>query len=177
MRRFHLAVPVCLAFLACSPDGIGTKEGTKFSVLYKEVKTTQAALQVGVTYRGFGDLIQKMVTELSMVEDKVKTEDDKQILQSYIRIVDMYKDSFKAWGISFAQKIDSRHMPYDLPEGWLMVNDDLKQILTKYPAIQPKEQKQKNGGGTYQIVRDDSLRQLIWVSATIEFKKMVDSHK
>jgi len=176
VNRLPFLLLACLVILGCSSEGVGIKEGTKFSAVYRSVKTTQAALQVGVNYNGLGELIQKMATEISIVEDKAKSKEDKEILNEYRKITNMYKDSLKAWGIAIFQRSDSKHLPYDLPEGWLYINDDLRPIISMYTIKTTEHKQQIKGGGTYQMVEANDVRQIIWAQASQEFKVLIQSH-
>jgi len=69
----------------------------KFENLYNIVKKTQGSLFVGVNYVTFGAFLQKISGEILIAGDKVKTSEEKELLARFIKILDVYEDSYKLW--------------------------------------------------------------------------------
>lgn len=60
-------------------------------------KALQAAVQVGVTYVRFGELLQALAAEVLVAADKVTSEQGRERLTGYARAIEIYKDSMTLW--------------------------------------------------------------------------------
>jgi hypothetical protein len=72
-------------------------DATKFEPLYRAGKNFVGAVDVGINYQKFTDLLQAMASELSIATDKVNNEKEKQLLALYAEAFSAYKDCGTLW--------------------------------------------------------------------------------
>lgn len=130
----------------------------KFENLYRTAKAIQGSIEVGVSYDKFTELLQSLSTELSIANDKAKSEKERELLKSYSEVLACYHESAIVW----KNRIDSDRYWY-IPAREIFVEDELKPIVAKY-SLPTKTHVFPYMKRKYQTIQGSSL-QLIWEKA------------
>jgi len=64
---------------------------------YIAAKAIEGSARVGVSRDSFGELLQKLSTEIEVARDSVRTEKEKQVIRLYDEVMETYRDSMKVW--------------------------------------------------------------------------------
>lgn len=145
---------------------------TKFEATYRAVKSIGGALEVGITYPKFGELLQTLVTEISITEDKVKTPEEKQLLGQYREIAQMYKDSYTIWKQRLAAHAYDTGIA-GIPADRTDVTTEIRPLVAKYNlSTEPVTQSYTNV--TYDTIANDSV-QVIWAAAKEKMKALAEN--
>lgn len=121
-KQLIFAWVIGIILVGCS--GINKKE---FQNLYLSAKAIQGATSIGVDYQKFGELLQNLSTEVSIVKDKAKNKKEDKILGIYIEALLIYKDSATLW----EQKIHGAGYDF-IPPGRIFVEKIMEPIIERY---------------------------------------------
>jgi len=123
-RRVFTILSCVILFAACS-QGVDPK---KFEDLYRVGKSIEGATAVGVTYQQFGELLQKLATEIAIGTDKAKSEKEKELVRAYSEVLAAYRDSTAIW----KKKIEQVQYGF-IPKGKILIDKlELLRIIEKY---------------------------------------------
>jgi hypothetical protein len=123
MFRKMLIVSVgVILLLGCSP----MVDQKKYENLYHAAKAIDGAVAVGVNYQKFGELLQNLSTEISIANDKAKSDIEKELLKKYLEVLIAYQESAIVWknNIECAQR--------GWPQGKIPLLSEIRPIVTKY---------------------------------------------
>lgn len=121
---------------------------SKFDDIYRNAKTIEGSIAVGIDYKDFQQLLQNLATQILIAKDKINSEEERKLLDSYSGALTMYLDSSELWNIDMVEygsyggqvpKVEAILKKYGLPtEGIEMranfhkqLEDSLKVIWTK----------------------------------------------
>jgi hypothetical protein len=68
-----------------------------FDNVSRASKAVDSAAKVGVSYQKFAELVQNFATEISVAKDKVKSQQETEILQGFGDVLQIYNDALILW--------------------------------------------------------------------------------
>ncbi len=164
MREGAIVLAVLCAVLLCaycSPK----IDKNKFQSVNHAAIILQKSITTGVTYQDYGELMQRLSDEVTVLEDTVKSTREKELAEEYFTLLKMYGDGFLLWRY---QREFSGHS--FVPEGRIYVGQDVEPIVIKYrldteshmfgPTRQP-----------WKSVSADSIR-VVWHNADEQLKRI-----
>jgi hypothetical protein len=107
MLRFRT---ICVAMLASTVSGGCSKptaqEAPKpdprpevFEPVYRVATELRSAQEVGMNRQRFGELLQKLGTELTLARDKSQSAKEHRLIQGYDEVLQIYKDAALIWDL------------------------------------------------------------------------------
>jgi len=160
MFRNIIAIFISFALLiGCTPK-IDQK---KYENLYHASKAIPGATAVGVSYEKLGELLQSLSTEISIANDKAKSDLEKELLKGYVDVLMMYHESTIVW----KHKIEGARYDW-VPRRQICVEEELRPIISKYSL--PTEQHASKYGTPFDTISEDSI-QVIWGKANEHLEK------
>lgn len=98
-------------------------DGNKFENVYRAFKQIQGSIAVGTSYLNFVKLLQDVATEISIANDKVTSESEKELLEIYVDALDTYRNSAALWEfkirgpkyLDVEAHIEQIYIKYNLP--------------------------------------------------------------
>lgn len=153
-------------FVGCSSKVVQKQEvdQKQYENLYRAAKAIEGSVAVGVNYQKFGELLQNLSTELSIANDKAKSDNEKELLKHYRDALTAYQESATVWKI----KIGSARYDW-IPAGEIYVEDELRPIIAKY-SLPTKPRVLRATGHKFQTISGDAM-QTIWVKAHEHLEK------
>ncbi len=144
----------------------------KFENLHRAVKQIEGSQMAGVNYVKFGELLQNFATELLITKDKVKTKEEKDLLELFIKTYDTYSDSYSLWKkmidwnrsfIYYSEK-DKKNVDYE----------DIEQnFIKKYNLnINKDEDYIEANAGIYLSLK--LVMRKIWAYASVQYIEKID---
>jgi hypothetical protein len=142
----------------------------KFDNLYRSFKTIEGAINVGVNYGKYGELLQSVSTEIVIVKDKIKNGNERKLFDYFNDVFLAYNDCFLIWKskISSGSKLSEK--------GRIVVTTEIEPMVSKY-ALDAEPYEVKIAGitikeyqGMQSISSNDSM-QVIWKKASDLLKK------
>ena len=100
--------------------GCTTNTNNKFENINRAAKAIEAALQVGVNYQKFGDLVQGFATEILILKNELKNDEENKLVTSYNEALYIFIDSSKVW----KHKVESSSYKW-IPKGRIFVEPEL----------------------------------------------------
>jgi len=97
----------------------------KFENVYNAGKSLEEVTEGNISYRDFKELLQNFAQEISVAQERVKTEEEKEILKLYSEAHTIFQDSAVLWKYS----LYGTYKPHQ--EG-VNVKEEVKPILAKY---------------------------------------------
>lgn len=150
---------VLVVFLSGYSGKISANEAES---LYRSAKAIIGATSVGVNYQKFGELLQGLATEISIVKDKKLRENEQELLKLYEEAMRCYEDSMILWRAM---------IKYDVDNPGRMDYADMKMLLALQPMLaryglelKIDERASKFMNFTFYILPKNSL-QFIWGEA------------
>ncbi len=160
VRKILIALIGFTFVLGCAPK-IDQK---KYEDLNRAAKAIQGATVVGVSYQKFGELLQNLSTEISIANDKTKSDIEKELLKAYIDVLTMYHESATIW------KHNIKSAKYDwIPSGQIPIERELQPIISKYSLLTDLQIDPISGSNIYTI--SENAIQLIWGKANEHLEK------
>lgn len=103
VKNYALA---CLILVFCASCSV--VDQAKFENLDRSVKSIQGATMTGVNYARFGELLQNLATEILIAKDQIKNPKQKELIDKYIAVFEIYKDSYEIWGFQLKSPPDEK---------------------------------------------------------------------
>jgi hypothetical protein len=146
----------CVMSVACSssPSGIDKR---KFDRIGSAAQQVKRATMSG-DYQAFSSALQGLLAEITALKDKVRTDEEKDLLNNFSNLYSIYYDGFILW----KYKIEFTRYGF-VPSNLIYVGQDIEPIVTKYRiptevhVYAPTQQSWKS-------IPVESL-QLIWTNA------------
>jgi hypothetical protein len=73
-----------------------------FEPVYRVATELRSAQEVGMDRRRFGELLEKLTTELSLARDKAESPKEQRVIQGYAEVLQIYKDSAAIWDVKIS---------------------------------------------------------------------------
>jgi hypothetical protein len=73
-----------------------------FEPVYRVATELRSAQEVGMNRRRFGELLEKLATELSLAKDKAESLKEQRVLQGYAEVLQIYKDAAAVWDVKIS---------------------------------------------------------------------------
>ncbi len=165
IRKLSILV-ICILFCVNCSSKINQKN---FEKLYQSAKAIEGSVSVGVNYQKFGELLQNFATEISIAKEKTKSEEEKELLKTYLEILDTYKDSLRLWDDKISFTCATFYpLPCPIPNGYIYI-DKSDPVLKKY-EFTISENPNAIGSFTCCYIQEDSI-QKIWSKAHEKLEK------
>ena len=133
-----------------------TVDEKKFESPDRAVKAIQAATSVGVNFVRFGELVINFATEINVLADKTTTPQEKELSLRYLKILEIYKDSYTIWHAYILQGSPAHQR--------VEVRDTLQPVVDRYGFATEK------GTGIYDFWKTISFSEMqsLWNMASKE---------
>ena len=73
-----------------------------FEPVYRVATELRSAQEVGMNRRRFGELLEKLATELSLARDKAETPKEERVIGGYAEVLQIYKDAAAIWDVKIS---------------------------------------------------------------------------
>lgn len=100
-----LLVPLALGGCSGSPAPKPVKTDPRpevFEPVYRVATELRSAQEVGMNRRRFGELLEKLATELSLARDKAESPKEQRVIQGYAEVLQIYKDAAAIWDVKIS---------------------------------------------------------------------------
>ena len=100
-----LLLPVALGGCSGSPAPKPVKIDPRpevFEPVYRVATELRSAQEVGMNRRRFGELLEKLATELSLARDKAETPKEQRVIEGYAEVLQIYKDAASIWDVKIS---------------------------------------------------------------------------
>ena len=100
-----LLIPLALGGCSGSPAPKPVKTDPRpevFEPVYRVATELRSAQEVGMNRRRFGELLEKLATELSLARDKAESPKEQPVIQAYAEILQIYKDAAAIWDVKIS---------------------------------------------------------------------------
>jgi hypothetical protein len=171
MKVYKIAVILMISvnlWISCSPERkqpSGEKATPSRSInqqsfegIYRATKAIDGAIAVGVSYIKFQELLQSLATEILIANDKVKSQQERDLLGMYSEVLSMYRDS--AILLKYAIKHSGETDYY----GRTFVVSELSPIVVKYNLVTSRGVGVGREDSTTVISINDSIK-VVWGTA------------
>ena len=100
-----LLVPLALGGCSGSPAPKPVKADPRpevFEPVYRVATELRSAQEVGMNRRRFGELLEKLATELSLSRDKAESPKEQRVIRGYAEVLQIYKDAAAIWDVKIS---------------------------------------------------------------------------
>lgn len=152
---------VCLC-AGCSSSSPELNRG-KFGGVNSAALEVKGTLSSGAGYQAFSAALLKLSSELAVLKEKVKTDQEKDLLKDYSDLYGIYHDGYILW----KYKLEFTRYGF-VPADLIYVNQDIEPIVVKYRipveyhVYAPTQQ-------TWKSIPEESIR-MIWTNADSEMQ-------
>ena len=73
-----------------------------FEPVYRVATELRSAQEVGMNRRQFGELLERLATELSLARDKAESPKERQVIEGYAEVLQIYKDAASIWDVKIS---------------------------------------------------------------------------
>ena len=106
-RTFGVVLLVALISVGCSGPAapVASKPDPRpevFEPVYRVATELRSAQEVGMNRRRFGELLEKLATELSLARDKAESPKEQRVIQGYAEVLQIYKDAAAIWDVKIS---------------------------------------------------------------------------
>ena len=106
-RTFGVVLLVALISVGCSGPAapVASKPDPRpevFEPVYRVATELRSAQEVGMNRRRFGELLEKLATELSLARDKAESPKEQRVIQGYAEVLQTYKDAAAIWDVKIS---------------------------------------------------------------------------
>jgi hypothetical protein len=98
-----------------------------FEPVYRVAAELRAAQEVGMNRGRFGELLEKLATEVSLTKDKAESDRERQVAQGYSDVLQIYKDAAAVWDVKIRIPELKQHA-HEWYESHGQVTGDVKEI-------------------------------------------------
>jgi hypothetical protein len=85
-----------------------------FEGAYRASKSILAGTEGGVSYRDYGNLVQPLLAEASILKDTAITPEEKLLAQTYVDAADIYAATGRLWSATLGYDVDAQSAPWAL---------------------------------------------------------------
>lgn len=150
-----------LMVVACSQEDEKIHKA-KFGKLEQSAAEVKSSLGTDVSYKKFGELLNKLADEIGAAQSVVKTRREKDLLQAYSDLLSFYRDGHLLW------KYRLEFAPFDfVPKERIYVGQDVEPIVAKYNLV-TETHLYKPTNQNWKSISADSIR-IIWRNADSQF--------
>ena len=128
-----ILVSVAFVFLGCGQQQPRIDKA-KFEGLYRAAKTIQVSTSVGVNYLEFGKLLRNYATELSIANDRITSEGERELWNYFNKSYEMYEQSHFLWKDKIEYSKDPKYQSIDevIQKYWKEGANELEKAKTLY---------------------------------------------
>lgn len=104
-KALVLALSLPVAFVGCSgsppaPEAARPDPRPEvYEPVYRVATELRSAQEVGMNRRRFGELLEKLATEISLTKDKAESAKEQRVIQGYTEVLQVYKDAASIWDV------------------------------------------------------------------------------
>jgi hypothetical protein len=73
-----------------------------YEPVYRVATELRSAQEVGMNRRRFGELLEKLATEISLAKDKAESAKEQRVIQGYAEVLQVYKDAAAIWDVKIS---------------------------------------------------------------------------
>ena len=73
-----------------------------FEPVYRVATELRSAQEVGMNRQRFGELLEKLATEVSLARDKAESPKEQRVIQGYAEVLQIYKDAATIWDVKLS---------------------------------------------------------------------------
>ncbi len=132
----------------------------KFEKVYRAAKTLTATIEGGISYLKLQELNQDFLTEISIAEDSVTTEKEKEVIELYKTAYSNYSISETVWEAIIKYNLDNYGHQY--PYKSKLIFEKLKLIIEQFGLVLIPKQTEYDGV-MYKLPKSELSK--IWVVA------------
>ena len=133
----------------------------KFGKVYRAAKTLTATIEGGISYLKLQELNQDFLTEISIAEDSVATEKEKEVIELYKTAYSNYSISETVWEAIINYNLDNYGHQY--PYKSKLIFEKLKPIIEQFGLVLIPKQTEYDGV-MYKLPKSELSK--IWVVAS-----------
>ncbi len=167
MRQQSIAIVVLSAVMLFSPGCVwerGIDKG-KFSELNRTAQDLKAAIASGNSCDVPDTLLQRLVSGIAAVKDKVVSKAERDLIAAYEDLLIIYKD-----GLLLCQSRTHLTAFQFVPKGRIYVTQELDPLVEKY-GLSTERHVYKPTGQYWRSIAGDSIK-VIWESAEARIKSI-----
>lgn len=100
-----LLLPTALGGCSGSPEPKPVKTDPRpevFEPVYRVATELRSAQEVGMNRQRFGELLEKLTTEISLARDKAEFPKEQRVIQGYAEVLQIYKDAATIWDVKLS---------------------------------------------------------------------------
>ena len=158
---FALLLMIVFITVACSSEP--EMNMTKFEKMDQAAQELKTSLTEGTTYQHFGELLQRLSSEIAAVNNKSLSKKEMELLHAYSVLAGVYQDGYVLW------KYKMEFAPFGIvPEGRIYVSQDVEPIAFKY-NLPTESHLYKPTQQYWKSISEDSI-QIIWNNADLQYK-------
>jgi hypothetical protein len=161
-KFFFSTLAVILLLIGACLSGPGIDKG-KFKKSFRAAHEVKASLAEGASYQQVADRIKNLSLEIRALKDKVTTDEERELLDTYSDLLATYKDGLVLW----KYKLDFSFFDSVL-KGRIYVGQDVEPIVLKY-RLSTESHLYKPTGQYWKSIPGDSIR-IIWSNADSQLK-------
>jgi len=158
-----IIVGLCAVLLCASCSSKIDKD--KFRDANHTVIAIQRSLAADVTFQDFSELLQRFSDRITVLQDTVKSKRERELVQEYVELLEMYQDGFLLWKY---QREFSGHS--FVPEGRIYVGQDVEPLVVKY-RFETESHIFEPTGQHWKSISADSIK-VVWQSADQQRKRI-----
>jgi hypothetical protein len=102
---FTFVLPITLVGCSGSLGPMSVKPDPRTEVIepiYRVATELRSAQEIGMNRRRFGELLEKLATELSLARDKADSPKEQRMIQGYAEVLQIYKDAAAVWDVKIS---------------------------------------------------------------------------
>ena len=151
---------ILLAYGCSKTDQI---EQEKFQKIYLTTNAIETSIKTGINFAGFGKKVRNLAKEISFVSDLQLNKKEKELLEKYNDLYELYKDSAILWQMKMKQASGEYR-------GYINLDQDestrsiLSPIIKKYPFL-VEDMTSLKYGRPGKFINADAAKQEIWKMA------------
>ena len=162
MKRNILFVILSLPIFcfACTSHDFDKK---KFENVNHAAHAVRDSVKAGADIQQFGNLLQELSAEISVLKDKVKSEKERELLKDYSDLLAIYRDGLTLW------KYKTEFTQYGfVPKSLIYVGQDVEPIVEKY-RLKTESHIFKPTKQSWKSIPENSIH-IIWMNADSQLK-------
>ncbi|MEW6328140.1 MAG: hypothetical protein AB1487_11220 [Thermodesulfobacteriota bacterium] len=153
-----ILILISFAFLLCFACRSHDFDRKKFENVNCAAQAVRASLKAGANLQQFGDLLKKLSSEIAILNRRVESDREKELLKHYSTLLAIYRDGFTLW------KYNMEFTRYGfVPKARIYVGEDVEPIAEKY-RLETDSHAFKSTRQVWRSIPEHSI-QIIWINA------------
>ena len=163
MQKNILVLLLMIVFITASCSSEPEMDKNKYRKMDQAAQEVKASLNEKTTNQHFGELLQNLAAEITVVKAKAQSKKEMELLNAYSVLAGVYQDGYVLW------KYKLEFAPFGIvPEGRIYVSQDVEAIAFKY-NLPTESHLYKPTQQYWKSISEDSI-QIIWDNADLQYK-------